>query len=204
MSQSGQNLRMARQTTIAELFGVSGGPTKAVRPSITNKREADREYDHSKCKRTFQNSWKEGRPWLTYDEDNQNPWLGYPLDNHIIFLISNAAYRPYCFHWDYIILTLNTIKSYKISQKLSPKHTARGVAQWYYPIYRHGKACLSKQSPWHAAGDSRLARSRSRVRAPAPAYFSTLPSFLLREIVFFTFPTNPMKVLGLLYTTCLV
>ena len=23
--------------------------------------------------------------------DNQNPWLGYPLDNHIIFLISNAA-----------------------------------------------------------------------------------------------------------------
>ena len=22
--------------------------------------------------------------------DNQNPWLGYPLDNHIIFLISNA------------------------------------------------------------------------------------------------------------------
>ena len=69
MSQSGQNLRMARQTTIAELFGVSGGPTKAVRPSITNKREADREYDHSKRKRTFQNSWKEGRPWLTYDEE---------------------------------------------------------------------------------------------------------------------------------------
>ena len=24
--------------------------------------------------------------------DNQNPWLGYPLDNHIIFLISNAVY----------------------------------------------------------------------------------------------------------------
>ena len=60
---------MARQTTIAELFDVSGGPTKAVRPSITNKREADREYDHSKCKRTFQNSWKEGRPWLTYDKE---------------------------------------------------------------------------------------------------------------------------------------
>ena len=55
--------------TIVELFGVSGGPTKAVRPSITNKREADREYDHSKHKRTFQNSWKEGRPWLTYDEE---------------------------------------------------------------------------------------------------------------------------------------
>ena len=24
--------------------------------------------------------------------DNQNPWLGYPLDNHIIFLISNAGH----------------------------------------------------------------------------------------------------------------
>ena len=24
--------------------------------------------------------------------DNQNPWLGYSLDNHIIFLISNAVF----------------------------------------------------------------------------------------------------------------
>ena len=33
-------------------------------------------------------------------------------------------------------------------------------------------------------------------------FFSTLPSFFLREIVFFrTFPTKPTKVLGLLYTT---
>ena len=39
----------------------------------------------------------------------------------------------------------NTIKSYKILQKLSPKHAARGVVQSPYPIYRHGKACLSKQ-----------------------------------------------------------
>ena len=76
----------------------------------------------------------------------------------------------------------NTIKSYKILQKLSPKHTAHGVAQSTYPIYRHGKACLSKQPPWRAAGDPRLARSRSRVRAPGPAgalralFFSTLPS----------------------------
>ena len=98
----------------------------------------------------------------------------------------------------------NTIKSYKILQKLSPKHAAHGVAQSTYPIYRHGKACLSKQPPWRAAGDPRLARSRSRVRAPGPAgalhtlFFSTLPSFLLREISFFhTFPTNPAKVLGL-------
>ena len=36
-----------------------------------------------------------------------------------------------------------TIRSYKIVQKLSPKHAARGVAQSPYPIYRHGKACLS-------------------------------------------------------------
>ena len=79
----------------------------------------------------------------------------------------------------------NTIKSYKILQKLSPKHAAHGVVQSIYPIYRHGKACLSKQPPWRAAGDPRLTRGRSRVRAPPPAgalhalFFSTLPSFLL-------------------------
>ena len=90
----------------------------------------------------------------------------------------------------------NSIRSYKIVQKLSPKHAARGIAQSPYPTYRHGKACLSKQPPWRAAGDPRLARGRSRVRAPGPAgalrtlFFSTLPSFLLREIVFFA-PSPP-------------
>ena len=92
----------------------------------------------------------------------------------------------------------NSIRSYKIVQKLSPKHAARGIAQSPYPTYRHGKACLSKQPPWRAAGDPRLARGRSRVRGPAGAlralFFSTFPSFLLREIVFFrTFPTKPVK-----------
>ena len=94
----------------------------------------------------------------------------------------------------------NTIKSYKILQKLSPKHAAHGVVQSPYPIYRHGKACLSKQLPWRAAPDPRLARGRSRVRAPGPAgtlrtlFFSTLPSFLLREIVLFPpSPPNPRK-----------
>ena len=58
----------------------------------------------------------------------------------------------------------NTIKSYKILQKLvSPKHAAHGVAQSPYPIYRHEKACLSKQPPWRAAPDPRIARGRSRV-----------------------------------------
>ena len=90
----------------------------------------------------------------------------------------------------------NSIRSYKIVQKLSPKHAARGIAQSPYPTYRHGKACLSKQPPWRAAGDPRLARGRSRVRAPGPAgalralFFSTLPSFLLLEIVFFA-PSPP-------------
>ena len=99
----------------------------------------------------------------------------------------------------------NTMKSYKILQKLSPKHAAHGVAQSTYPYYRHGKTCLSKQPPWRAAWDPRLVRGRFRVRAPGPAgalralFSSTLPSFLLRETVFFrTFPTNPAKVLGLL------
>ena len=90
----------------------------------------------------------------------------------------------------------NTIKSYKILQKPSPKHVAHGVAQSTYPNYRHGKACLSKQPPWCAAGDPRLARGRSRVRPPgqAGAFFSTLPSFLLPEIVFFApSPPTPQK-----------
>ena len=77
----------------------------------------------------------------------------------------------------------NTIKSYKILQKLSPKHAAHGVAQSTYPNYRHGKACLSKQPPWRAAGDPPLARGRSRVRAPGPtgalrALFFLHPPFL--------------------------
>ena len=46
----------------------------------------------------------------------------------------------------------NTQKSYKILQRLSPKHAERGVAQSTYPIYSHGKAGLSKQLPWRAAG----------------------------------------------------
>ena len=105
----------------------------------------------------------------------------------------------------------NAIKSYKILQKLSPKHAAHGVAQSTYPNYRHGKACLSKQPPWHAAGDPRLARGRSRVRAPGPAgalrtLFFLHPPFLPPSWDSFsrTFPTNPAKVLGLLYTTSMV
>ena len=71
---------------------------------------------------------------------------------------------------------------------------------------RHRKACLSKQPPWHAAPDPHLARGRSRVRAPGPAgalrvLFSppSLPSS--GNSFFRTFPTKPMKVLGLFYTT---
>ena len=103
------------------------------------------------------------------------------------FMITRA-----CFWLTLTLLDLT--KSYK---KLSPKHAARGIVQSPYPTYRHGKACLSKQPPWRAAGDPRLARGRSRVRAPGPAgalralFFSTLPSFLLREIFFFFAPSPP-------------
>ena len=69
-----------------------------------------------------------------------------------------------------------------------------------YPIYNQGKAYLSEQLPWSAAGDPRLSRStcRSRAWAPAPtegaahAFFSTLPSFLLREI-FLHLPNHPCE-----------
>ena len=81
----------------------------------------------------------------------------------------------------------NTIKSYKILQKLSPKHAAHGVVQSTYPTCRHGKACLSKQPPWRAAGEPRQAHGRSRVeprvrRAPCARFFSppSLPSSFQR------------------------
>ena len=63
----------------------------------------------------------------------------------------------------------NTIKSYKILQKLSPKHTAQGVAQSPYPIYRHGKACLSKQPPLACSPRPSPSTRQVRVRAPGPA-----------------------------------
>ena len=99
----------------------------------------------------------------------------------------------------------NTTKSYSYKNYIQ---NTQHMVQLPYPIYRHGKACLSKQPPWRAAGDPRLARGRSRVRAPGAAgelralFFSTLPSFLLREIFFFrTFPTKPTGRLGLKHTT---
>ena len=107
-------------------------------------------------------------------------------------------FENYSISSTYDLKNPNTIKSYKISQKLSPKHAARGVAQSPYPIYRHGKACLSKQPPWCAAGDPCLACGMAgpgfgpqpRRTCCARFVFSTLPSFLLREIVFFA-PSLP-------------
>ena len=89
----------------------------------------------------------------------------------------------------------NSIRSYKIVQKLSPKHAGCGVAQSPYPTYRHGKACLSKQPPWRAAGDTRLSRGRSRVRALGPAggcaCFFLHPPFLPPLGEFFLAPSPP-------------
>ena len=113
-------------------------------------------------------------------------WNKLPLQIRVIS--SLQSYNP------------NSIRSYKIVQKLSPKHAARGIAQSPYPTYRHGKACLSKQPPWRAAGDPRLARGRSRVRAPGPAgalraIFFLHPPFLppSGDSFFRTFPTKPVK-----------
>ena len=50
----------------------------------------------------------------------------------------------------------NTQKSYKILERLSPKHAARGVAQSPYSIYSHGKVYSSKQFLWRAAGNPSL------------------------------------------------
>ena len=93
----------------------------------------------------------------------------------------------------------NRQKSYKISQRLSPKHAARGVVQSPYPIYSHGNAYLSKQLLLRAAEDPRLAHDRSWVRAPAPvgalcALFSlpSLPSSLGRQY-FSHLPYHPCE-----------
>ena len=75
----------------------------------------------------------------------------------------------YCCYKRLTLTPKNLTRSYKNLTKSSPKHGACGVAQSPYPIYSHGKAYLSKQLPWRAAGDPCLARSRSRVRAPSPA-----------------------------------
>ena len=50
----------------------------------------------------------------------------------------------------------------------SPNTPRQVIAQSPEPIYSHEKDYLSKQPPWGAAIDPRLARSRSRVWAPAP------------------------------------
>ena len=122
--------------------------------------------------------------------------LKFPPPGSFMCLVVTKIYKG-C--WGY---NPNSIRSYKIIQKLSPKHAARGVAQSPYPIYRHGKACLSKQPPWRAAGDPRLARSRSRVRAPGPEgalhalFFSTLPPFLPPSGDSFFAPSPPSPWLG--------
>ena len=67
---------------------------------------------------------------------------------------------------------------YKILQRLSPKHATRGAAQSPYPIYSHGKAYLSKQLPWHAAGDPCIASGKSWVPQLLCAHFFLLPPFL--------------------------
>ena len=99
-----------------------------------------------------------------------------------VWSVSGYSSRPFLTRFPHpsCYINPNSIRSYKIVQKLSPKHAARGVAQSPYPIYRHAKASLSEQPPWRVAGDPRLARGRSRVRAPGAlrALFFLHPPFL--------------------------
>ena len=108
--------------------------------------------------------------------------------------MSQSHFRVECLKVAGGTLNPNTIKSYKILQKLSPKHAAHGVAQSTHPIYRHGKACLSKQPPWRAAGDPRLGFG-----GRAACAFFLHPPFLppSGDSFFRIFPTKPAKVLGL-------
>ena len=86
------------------------------------------------------------------------------------------------------LINPNTIKSYKILQKLSPKHAAHGVAQSTYPNYRHGKAACLNSPPGvqrgtlaqHAAGPGFEPRAQ---RARSARFFSppSLPSHLPQQ-----------------------
>ena len=87
--------------------------------------------------------------------------------------VTNRKLLIYYHFPDNLFIIPNATESYR---DLSPKHTAYGVAQSSKPIYRHGKACLSKQLPGHAAGDSRLARGRSWVSPPSLPLFCTFPT----------------------------
>ena len=87
------------------------------------------------------------------------------------------------------------------------KAEKKNLQNMQHYMYRHRKACLSKQPPWRAAGHPCLARGRSRVRAPGPAgahgfFFSTLLSFLLREIVFLHLPHQTRKSVRVKLIVC--
>ena len=63
---------MSRQLSIKDCFSVGGGRAKEsnkdTEAAQAKKRATDRTYDQSKRQRSFQTSWKIGRPWLEYDE----------------------------------------------------------------------------------------------------------------------------------------
>ena len=62
-----------QQPSLHKFFGGSEPPSKKAK-AVTedDKLQRDREYEVNLRDRKFLESWKVGRPWLTYDEDKKH------------------------------------------------------------------------------------------------------------------------------------
>ena len=126
--------------------------------------------------------------------------INFRTSRKINLLVQSASsFISFNVHW--CLTNPNCKKSYKISPRLISKTRC----MWCCAIalaYIHGKAYLSKQLQWRAAGDPRLARGRSWVRALATAprerFFlhpPSLPGMLPQSLILNFFPIQ--KSVGL-------